>query len=117
MKNTAEFAKRQGRKAPKSVLQHYCISSLRLSRCKHSDYYGLFDQRTTEAPVLQGVAPQQHSNEKIHRGEVQSEYADPHLGDADTDDEQEAVAENGYGILRPDADYRSEVQPTIQQED
>lgn len=24
MKNTAEFAKRQGRKAPKSVLQHYC---------------------------------------------------------------------------------------------
>ena len=38
MKNTAEFAKRQGRKAPKSVLQHYCISSLRLSRCKHSDY-------------------------------------------------------------------------------
>ena len=41
MKNTAEFAKRQGRKAPKSVLQHYCISSLRLSRCKHSDYYGL----------------------------------------------------------------------------
>ena len=39
MKNTAEFAKRQGRKAPKSVLQHYCISSLRLSRCKHSDYY------------------------------------------------------------------------------
>lgn len=39
MKNTAEFAKRQGRKAPKSVLQHYCISSLRLSRCKHSDYF------------------------------------------------------------------------------
>ena len=38
MKKTAEFAKRQGRKAPKSVLQHYCISSLRLSRCKHSDY-------------------------------------------------------------------------------
>ena len=30
-------------------------------------------------------------------------YADPHLGDADTDDEQEAVAENGYGMLRPDA--------------
>ena len=30
-------------------------------------------------------------------------YADPHLGDTDTDDEQEAVAENGYGILRPDA--------------
>lgn len=80
-------------------------------------YFGLFDQRTTEASVLQGVAPQQHSNEKVHRGEVQSEYADPHLGDADTDDEQEAVAENGYGILRPDADYRSEVQPTIQQED
>ena len=80
-------------------------------------YYGLFDQRTTEASVLQGVAPQQHSNEKVHRGEVQSEYADPHLGDVDTDDEQEAVAENGYGILRPDADYRSEVQPTIQQED
>ena len=44
-------------------------------------------------------------------------YADPHLGDDDTVDEQEAVAENGYGILRPDADYRSEVQPTIQQED
>ena len=39
MKKTAEFAKRQGRKAPKSVLQHYCISSLRLSRCKHSDYF------------------------------------------------------------------------------
>ena len=30
-------------------------------------------------------------------------YADPHLGDTDTDDEQEAVAENGYRILRPDA--------------
>ena len=46
-------------------------------------YYGLFDQRTTEASVLQGVAPQQHSNEKVYRGEVQSEYADPHLGDAE----------------------------------
>ena len=46
-------------------------------------YFGLFDQRTTEASVLQGVAPQQHSNEKVHRGEVQSEYADPHLGDAE----------------------------------
>ena len=75
----------------------------------------ILDYLTNERLKLQ-FCRESHLN-KVHRGEVQSEYADPHLGDADTDDEQEAVAENGYGILRPDADYRSEVQPTIQQED
>lgn len=54
MKNTAEFAKRQGRKAPKSVLQHYCISSLRLSRGKHSDYY-LFRRRICDYEKEKGV--------------------------------------------------------------
>ena len=37
MKNTAEFAKRQGRKAPKSVLDIYCVTRLWFSPCKHSD--------------------------------------------------------------------------------
>ena len=62
MKNTAEFAKRQGRKAPKSVLQHYCISSLRLSRCKHSDYYvGLSEKCSFYINYEEGVMEQNFS--------------------------------------------------------